>query len=222
MKKIFKIILIILASFFLIIKIGKWTGILQNFNITTLSNEPTLKVGDWVFGTNLIEPKRFDFILYEPIENDIASGTWTHRLCGIENDTIQIKNGILYVNGKNVDQNIELKHSYLIEIGKLSELKTKIKLNEYNYYPLNQDTLVVQLTEKEANILTKLNRYYKNEINPEIRKVYNEDWNEDNFGPLVIPKEYLFVLGDNRNYSIDSRFQGLIPVDNLKGKLILK
>jgi signal peptidase I len=117
---------------------------------------------------------------------------------------------------------MELKHSYLIDIEKFSDLKTNITLNEYNYYPLNEDTLIVQLTKKEANTLPKLKRYYKNEIDQEIRKIYKKDWNEDNFGPLVIPKEYLFVLGDNRNYSIDSRFQGLIPVDNLKGKLILK
>jgi signal peptidase I len=40
--------------------------------------------------------------------------------------------------------------------------------------------------------------------------------NRDNFGPYVVPKGYLFMMGDNRDNSYDSRFWG--PLDR---KLVL-
>lgn len=42
----------------------------------------------------------------------------------------------------------------------------------------------------------------------------------DNWGPLVIPEERYFMLGDNREYSLDSRFWGLVERRKMKGKPI--
>jgi len=45
--------------------------------------------------------------------------------------------------------------------------------------------------------------------------------NRDNFGPVKVPEGHLFVLGDNRDISEDSRFWGFVPMESVKGRAML-
>ena len=42
------------------------------------------------------------------------------------------------------------------------------------------------------------------------------------YAEIVIPKNCIFVMGDNRDESVDSRYFGCIPIDKIEGKVIIR
>lgn len=50
----------------------------------------------------------------------------------------------------------------------------------------------------------------------------NKDKPQEDFGPIVVPEGSLFVMGDNRNNSADSREWGFLPEQNVTGRTLFR
>jgi signal peptidase I len=48
-----------------------------------------------------------------------------------------------------------------------------------------------------------------------------KNWNRDNYGPFVVPEGHIFMMGDNRDNSLDSRYWGPLPLENVVGEALI-
>ncbi|MGY8908763.1 MAG: signal peptidase I [Flavobacteriales bacterium] len=223
-KKYLNYILYVFTFFIVVYYALNLSGILVLYNNPTISNSPNLPEGSRSIGTNTITPKNGDFVCYN--FNDEYSGKHirVHRLVGLEGDTIQIKKGVVFLNGKNFDKDLNLTHFYKTAKENLVQLKkSEVDLSTIIIEQIDSDTIKLLLEDNFIKELSfEIHRFISDEdfINLETKAIYNKPWNEDNFGPIIIPKNKIFVLGDNRSYTIDSRTIGLINADEIVSVLI--
>tara|TARA_R100001369_G_scaffold6642_1_gene17532 strand:+ start:1754 stop:2434 length:681 start_codon:yes stop_codon:yes gene_type:complete len=226
MKKPLKIVLISIGLIFLLYHILSWTRILTIYSDLKTSNLPTLELDTKLITTNLIKPKNGDFILYSN-EKNVLRKTAVNRLCGKENDIVEIKYGTLFINGENFDKELNLIYFYTLSKTEYKRVKSELK-KEIRFHSKTgnkKDSIMILLSYNYArknNFENRRNVAGKFDENSIVQKIFKEDWNLDNFGPLKIPKNKYFVLGDNRDTAQDSRFVGLIDKSDIVGTVINK
>jgi signal peptidase I len=183
----------------------------QPFNIPSGSMKETLLVGDYLFvsklsygysryslpwGLNLFsgrifaaEPKRGDVVVFKlPRDN---STDYIKRVIGLPGDEIQVRGGVLHINGKPVPKRL------------VGEFAT--------HEPENGPLVRIPVFEETL---------------PEGRKylVLDSDPNGpfDNTSVFKVPPGHFFMMGDNRDNSLDSRASyggvGYVPFENLVGR----
>lgn len=143
----------------------------QAYTIPSGSMEPTLLVGDYLLTNRLSYVVKVPFTdtvllrLSKPQRGDVAifrypvdrSKDFVKRIIGVEGDTIEVRDKVLYLNGRRVND----EHA---------------------------------------------------------RYIPGYHWEGDNFGPVTVPKDCYFAMGDNRDNSSDSRFWGFVRTEDLVGK----
>lgn len=125
--------------------------------IPTGSMLETLQLQDRVMVNKFIyhfkEPQRGDIVVFKPPEELNTKEDYIKRVIGLPGETVEIKNGRAYINGR----------------------------------PLHEPYIAEPM-------------YY-------------------DYGPVVVPEDSLFVMGDNRNHSFDSHmWNAWLKRDHIKGK----
>lgn len=134
-----------------------------------------------------------------------------HRLCGLPGDMIEIRKGILYVNNTNADRDLDLIHIFKVNRSDVSAIRHDPRLAfSIPFYP---DIVYLTLADnyvREHRLPCEQHVLPAGLRTDSIYSTYKKNWNEDNFGPVIVPRGSWFVLGDDRGHSIDSRHFGFI------------
>jgi signal peptidase I len=223
MSKLIKYGFIILSVICVVLLIGSFTGMFRIYTVPTSSNEPSVKQGRPFVVSNLKKPGRLDIVCFNTKNIKGKSEKNIYRLCGIGGDIIQIKDALLFINGREVDNNLRLKHYYAAGVDALSHIPENAQESELTrqidnttYLLCLEDEWVMQHPE------LKLKLFMSSGGNEEIKNIFNQSWTTDNFGPIRIPDNKMFLLGDNRHNAYDSRFKGFIDESEFVGTVILK
>jgi signal peptidase I len=106
------------------------------------------------------------------------------RLIGMPGDTLAMDSGVLYRNGKRVEEPWAV-HT---DPSRSEDPIQRAKMRDWQLpHVVARDTAGYQ---------------------PDL-----QDW-----GPIVVPRDSFFMMGDNRDSSYDGRYWGFLPRENVRGR----
>ena len=193
----------------------RWS-IASPYHVPTASMEPTIKVGDRLLAFKLAynlkvpftdfvavewkKPQRGDIIVFK-YPKDVDTD-YVKRVVGLPGDRLELVDDILQVNGKPMER-IEANNDRTIleDIEDHKELKLLFKEN---------------LDRNENDILT----HWVMQNIPSARRFSRSSWPPSGSPQYVVPDNMLFVMGDNRDNSTDSRIWGEVPMSYVRGKAL--
>jgi signal peptidase I len=191
------------------------SSVVEAFKIPSGSMIPTLMIGDHIFVDKFAYglkipfsdvftdhpiyvvkrdgPQRGDIIVF--IYPKDESYYYIKRVIGTPGDTVELRNKVLYINNQMVTRE---------QLTGPEPEKLLKSLDDPKYSPKSIDVYREHLGNVDHLIMNDRNNFMS-----------------ENFPPTVVPPDSLFVMGDNRDFSNDSRFWGFVPMKNVKGKAMV-
>jgi signal peptidase I len=186
--------LIIAAILFIFLR----SFVIQTFIITSGSMENTLLVGDMLVVnraamgspipfTNIripgySEPHRGDVLVFTPPPPDSVKMKLVKRLIGMPGDTLQMKDAVLYIDGK-------------------AQNEPYVKHQDFP-----DETQAWMVWQK---------KFLEPGVDPSTYAPTRDNW-----GPIIVPPGRYFMMGDNRETSLDSRYWGFIERWRIDGRAV--
>jgi len=223
--------------------IGFHSLIAKPFYIPSESMMPTLLVGDrlavskYAYGWSHASPsfhplpfikgrlfgsipERGDIVIVSPPDPNRRDEDLIKRVIGLPGDTVQMMDGHLWLNGKPVARR---------------DMGYRLMPIDGNFHCDANDADPERAFPgfADARILGADGKYYcrlhvLRETLPNGRSYDTLDFgsgNEDDYPPYTVPADHVFLLGDNRDNSADSRMPvrlnglgGAVPIENIGGR----
>lgn len=137
-------------------------------------------------------PRRGEVVVFRPTGfPDAQSDDLIKRVIGLPGDKVAIRDGRLYING---------------------EIQPEQDVGRYDGPRGEGGCASFELFDEE------LMSEPENLVHPVLHcapRLRSRPFYE--YGPVTVPEHMLFMMGDNRDRSSDSRFWGFVPVSHLKG-----
>ena len=219
---------------------ARLTGVLLSYKMPTVANEPAIKLNEQLFVSPLKKPAPYSFIVFASACQDsllhaldtttIYHGAlYLYRACGMPGDIVTMKNGVLFINNKNFDAVLNLKQQYKIDNNSLNQIDPKDLSTEDLQLVKDNDSAVITIDnglKKKYEVKIKFNLLIRTDTAAQTGCFKwldkNSTWTADNFGPLTVPAESYFVMGDNRHFAMDSRYTGFVKKEDSKGVVVNK
>lgn len=174
------------------------------------------------------EPKKGDIIVFDfPGDRDELQSkevvNYIKRCVGTPGDTIQIINKQLYVNGEKFENPPNAMFDNVTRPESFVNPRMFPKGSKWNedWYgpirvPMKGDKLKIDSSNYEGWKMFVMKEGHAIKMRSD--KVILVDDKELPDGEYTVERDYLFMMGDNRNNSLDSRFWGFMPVENVVGE----
>lgn len=174
------------------------------------------------------DKKQFGNIITRPVDK---RENYVKRLIAMPGDTLQIIDGIVYINGKIGEQPEEMQHNYLVKItsnGINPSILEKYNITE-GYRTAHSNELIFNMTGKVAEefrklpFVTSVERRIAAAGTEVSEDIFPNDtthfkWNADNFGPIVIPQEGVTVKLTPENIALYDRVIRAYELNDMKIK----
>lgn len=173
------------------------------------------------------EPERNEIIVfrYPGDKNQLVDDAvefWVKRCLAIPGDTIEFRNKVVYVNGKRSP--IPVNINYQLQPIKRQGVKdSEIFPITENWNGDNYGPLVIPKKGDVIELNMSNIHAWKMIINREFgEEVVQIDGNEIKINGKInnkytLKQDYYFMIGDNRDNSLDSRYWGFVPRENIVG-----